>query len=170
LIVRDAKEEEQDEIAALHRAAFGGPVEAAIVRALDDNDLIVLSAVAVIGGAVVGHVLYSRLETEIDGRKVRALALAPMAVKPMRQRQGIGTRLLNETLARLSKTKYEAVIVVGHPDYYPRFGFSAGLAKKLASPYAGDAFMALELKDGALSGDAGSVTYPDAFTAAENLS
>jgi len=97
---------------------------------------------------------------------VRALALAPMAVVPMRQRQGIGTRLLNESIARLSRTKYEAVIVVGHPDYYPRFGFSAELAKKIASPYAGEAFMALELKDGALAGEAGFVTYPVAFTTA----
>ncbi|MEY4880042.1 MAG: hypothetical protein RJB62_1511 [Pseudomonadota bacterium] len=163
MIVRDENEEDRGALDALHRAAFGGGDEMALVHRLHDEDLVALSLVATIGGHIVGHALFSRLDMEIDGRKVRALALAPMAVVPLRQRQGVGTRLMGESLLRLGKTRYEAVIVVGHEDYYPRFGFSSELARKLASPFQTDAFMALELKEGALEGEKGRVIYPPAF-------
>jgi putative acetyltransferase len=66
-------------------------------------------------------------------------------------------------MAHAKQAGIEALIVLGHPSYYPRFGFSAGLARKLASPFAGSAFMAMELRPSALSGTKGSVTYPKAF-------
>ena len=124
--------------------------------------------VAIIGGQIVGHILFSDLEAEIDGRSVKALALAPMAVVPVRQRQGIGARLIGESLARLERGEYEALFVLGHQTYYPRFGFSAELARKISSPFDGDAFMARELKPGALQGKMGSVTYPAAFAQNES--
>jgi len=163
LIVRPELEEDRLPIGALHRLAFGGNFESDLVDALRRERLVELSLVAIIGGQIVGHILFSDLETELDGRRVKALALAPMAVVPMRQRQGIGARLLGESLTRLERGEYEALIVLGHETYYPRFGFSAELARKLASPFEGDAFMALELKPGALQGERGSVTYPAAF-------
>lgn len=163
MIIRPELEEDRIPIGQLHRLAFGGNVEADLVDALRRERLVELSLVAIIGGQIVGHILFSDLETEIDGRSVKALALAPMAVVPMRQRQGIGARLMGESLTRLERGEYEALIVLGHETYYPRFGFSAELARKLASPFEGDAFMALELKPGALQGEQGSVTYPAAF-------
>jgi putative acetyltransferase len=125
--------------------------------------LVLVERVALDAGEIVGHILFSRLGVEIEGRVVRAAALAPMAVSPDRQRQGIGSRLVQDGLAELRSIGCEAVIVLGHPGYYPRFGFSAALAEKLAAPFRGEAFMALELMPGALDGHAGSVTYPDAF-------
>ena len=86
-----------------------------------------------------------------------------MAVRPERQRRGIGTALVWHALQRAALAGADAAIVLGHPTYYPRFGFSAALAAKIASPFPGNAFMALELKPGALSGGTGSVLYPDAF-------
>jgi len=86
-----------------------------------------------------------------------------MAVRPDRQGRGIGTRLVAEGLPILRERGRTAVIVLGHVRYYPRFGFSAELARKLVSPFPGEAFMALELVPGALSGHVGSVRYPAAF-------
>jgi putative acetyltransferase len=163
LIVRPEQEEDRIAIDELHRLVFGGNVEAELVDRLRRERRVELSLVTIIGGQIVGHILFSDLEAEIDGRSVKALALAPMAVVPVRQRQGIGTRLMRESLARLKRGQYEAVMVLGHETYYPRFGFSAELARKLASPFEGDAFMAMELKPGALEGEQGSVVYPPAF-------
>jgi len=163
LIVRPEQEEDRIAIGELHRLVFGGNVEAELVDRLRRERRVELSLVAVIGGQIVGHILFSDLEADIDGRCVKALALAPMAVVPMRQRQGIGTRLMRESLARLERGQYETVMVLGHETYYPRFGFSAELARKLASPFESDAFMAMELKPGALEGEHGSVVYPPAF-------
>ena len=166
MIVRPELEGDRQAIAELHHYVFGGDFEGGLIERLRDERRVELSLVAIIGGQVVGHLLFSDVDVEVDGRKVKALALAPMAVVPPRQRQGIGMRLIEESLIRLRSGRYEALIVVGHPDYYPRFGFSAELARKLESPYAGEAFMALELKEGALSGEKGSVIYPPAFDAA----
>ena len=112
----------------------------------------------------MGQALFSALPVEIDGRDINAAALAPMAVSPECQRQGIGSQLVIEGLARIRQKEIEAVMVLGHTTYYPRFGFSPILTQKLASPFHGiAAFMALELVDGALSGQKGSVKYPKAF-------
>jgi putative acetyltransferase len=88
-----------------------------------------------------------------------------LAVTPALQRRGIGSALVHSGLDSVTAQGFEAVFVLGHPAYYPRFGFSAAAASKLASPYAGDAFMALELTPDALRGMVGTVTYPDAFEA-----
>ncbi|WP_424363739.1 GNAT family N-acetyltransferase [Methylocystis parvus] len=89
-----------------------------------------------------------------------------MAVRPDRQREGIGSSLVRDGLAALRSQGCEAVIVLGHPSYYPRFGFSAAMAEKLTAPFSGEAFMALELAPGILAGRARLVIYPDVFGAA----
>jgi putative acetyltransferase len=150
-------------IAALNHAAFGGEEEVEIIARLRHDGLVALSLVDRDADAIVGHVLFSDLDVVVDGRPIRAVALAPMAVTPARQRQGIGSRLVRQGLSTLKDHGYEAVIVLGHPGYYPRFGFSAALAAKLAAPFSGPAFMALELKPGALAGARGAVRYPRAF-------
>lgn len=153
----------RDAVLELNRNTFGGEDEAAIVDRLSRDGLVALSLVALEGDAVVGHILFSDLPCEMDGREIKALALAPMSVRPDRQRTGIGSALVRAGLARLSETDAEAVIVLGHEDYYPRFGFSAALASRIASPFPGPHFMALELRPGSLSGTAGHVQYPAAF-------
>ncbi|MBX3501040.1 MAG: N-acetyltransferase [Alphaproteobacteria bacterium] len=152
-----------DAIAALNRAAFGGEEEVEIIDRLRRDGLLVLSLVERDARGIVGHILFSALDVAVDGRAVRSVALAPMAVAPARQRGGVGSRLVRHGLNVLRDRGWEAVIVLGHPDYYPRFGFSAALAARLAAPFSGEAFMALELRSDALAGAAGTVRYPRAF-------
>lgn len=161
--IRDETSGDWCSVSRLNREAFGGDLEGEIVARLHREDRIAVALVAEADGAILGHIVFSWLPTEIDGRAVRAVALAPMAVRPDRQRRGIGSQLVAAGLEATRKLGAEAVIVVGHPGYYPRFGFSASLAAKLASPFSGHAFMALELVPGVLAGAIGAVRYPAAF-------
>ncbi len=159
--------EEQDGDAAgirdVHRAAFGGTAEAVLVDRLRDARLVLVSLVAVEHGRIVGHVLFSELPVEGAARTVRAASLAPVAVLPDCQRRGIGSALIREGLAACAARGCEAVIVVGEPAYYERFGFSARRAHHLASPYAGEFCMALALTPGALDCGAGKILYSAPF-------
>lgn len=163
MMIRDETEADRGDIRGLNQAAFGGNYEAGLVERLRSEELIRASLVAVEADNVVGHILFSTLSVTVDGWSVRAAALAPMAVAPGRQRRGIGSALVRAGLEAVTAQGFEAVFVLGHPAYYPRFGFSAAAASKLVSPYAGEAFMALELTPDALRGTVGAVTYPDAF-------
>lgn len=162
-MIRAATPADAEAIAALNRAAFGGEDEVGIIERLHRDGLVAVELVAEQGGSIIGHILLSWLPTMLDGRAVKALALAPMAVRPGLQKQGIGSRLIAAALDGAKGAGAQAVIVLGHPDYYPRFGFSAALARHLVSPFSGDAFMALELVPGALAGRQGAVSYPSAF-------
>jgi putative acetyltransferase len=150
-------------IAALNREAFGGDYEAGLIDRLRVQGNIVASLVAVENGMIVGHILFSDLAVELDGHPIRTVALAPMCVRNDRRRRGIGSALVHTGLDVVHAAGFRAVIVVGHPEYYPRFGFSSHLAGKLDCPFPGSAFMALELVPGALRGTSGKVTYPAAF-------
>ena len=150
-------------IRRLYDDAFGGPSESRLIEDLRAAGLDAVELVAVENDDIVGHILFSVLATTIDRQAVPALALAPMAVRPDRQRQGIGSVLVHAGLRLARERDWRAVIVLGHKEYYPRFGFSAALARPLEAPFSGDAFMALELEPGALRGEKGRVTYPPAF-------
>jgi putative acetyltransferase len=150
-------------IRRLNDDAFGGHYESRLIEDLRAAGLDAVELVAVENDDIDGHILFSVLATTIDGRTVPALALAPMAVLPDRQRRGIGSALVRAGLDLARDRDWRAVIVLGHKGYYPRFGFSAALARPLKAPFAGDAFMALELAPGALRGEEGRVTYPSAF-------
>lgn len=164
MLIREETEEDHAAIRTLNRMAFRGDYEAELIDKLRSAKLSITSLVALEGNEVIGHLLFSRLSVEIDGRQVNAASLAPMAVRPDRQRQGIGSELIKEGLDQLRKKSVEAVIALGHTDYYPRFGFSANLTQKFVSPFQGMAeFMGLELMAGALSGKKGWVKYPEAF-------
>ncbi len=163
VVIRERQPADDDAIRRLNDAAFGSPLEAKIVEELRKARLAVIELVAVEEGEIVGHILFSTLEVTFCEEIMPTLALAPMAVLPGRQRDGIGSDLVRHGLALARQREWWAVIVLGHPDYYPRFGFSAALAEPLAAPYSGEAFMALELVPGALSGAGGRVVYPPAF-------
>jgi putative acetyltransferase len=104
---------------------------------------------------------------ETAGGNLPAVALAPLAVLPELQRQGIGGKLIEHGLDYLRGGIEQVVLVLGHPEYYPRFGFSAGKARFLESPFNPKAFMALELKPDVLENLRGKVRYPDAFRLGE---
>ncbi|WP_119269883.1 GNAT family N-acetyltransferase [Taklimakanibacter deserti] len=156
--------EQRQQVLALNRLAFEGEDEARIIEALSRGGLCVLSLVAVDGATITGHILFSRLAVEVDGRQIKTVALAPMAVLPAYQGKGIGSALIRRGLALLAARDVEAVIVVGHTGFYQRFGFAAERVRHIASPFQGhDAYMGLELKPGALAGKQGTCRYPEAF-------
>ena len=103
------------------------------------------------------------MSIETADKSVPAVALAPLAVIPELQRHGIGGKLIAHGLDWLRGGAEQVVIVLGHPEYFPRFGFSTDKARFLESPFNPEAFMALELKPGALENVRGKVRYPDAF-------
>jgi putative acetyltransferase len=145
-------------ILEIHRAAFGGDVEPKLVDALHDSGDAEISLVAVADGEVIGHVLFSRLDAPL-----RALALAPVAVAPERQRQGVGSDLIGAGLCTAKQAGWQAVFVLGEPAYYTRFGFDVDAAKSFDCPYAGDYFMALFFIDSPITH--GAITYPRPFQA-----
>jgi len=148
----------------VNRAAFPTDAESKLVDALRNEGYIEASLVAVAQNAIVSHILFSRLPILSATGMVQALSLAPMAVLPRFQRQGIGSRLIREGLAVCKERGHKIVFVLGHPDFYPRFGFSADLAHPVACPFgAGDAWMAAELVPDLLAKIQGRVEYPPPF-------
>jgi putative acetyltransferase len=125
-----------------------------------------VSLVAEQAGQVVGHILFSDLPIITNAGTVPALALAPMAVLPAFQKQGVGSALVRKGLEECRHKGHKIAVVVGHPHFYPRFGFSSKLAAHLVSPFSGrESFMALELVAGSLDGVKGRVQYPPPFGA-----
>ena len=148
----------------INRAAFDSAMEANLVDALRARAAHVISLVAEDAGEIVGHILFSPVQLTGAG-DVRAMALAPMAVAPERQRAGIGSALVRAGLAECTRRDVDAVFVVGHPDYYPRFGFARASSAGFACEFdvSDDAFMVIELLAGALRGRAATVSFHPAF-------
>jgi len=146
--------------------AFGREIEARLVDDLRDGGRARLSLVAEEEGRLVGHVMFSEGVIRTGGGEVGALALGPVCVVPDRQGRGIGSALIREGLDRCARAGHRIVVLLGHPGYYPRFGFSSERAEKLSSAYSGEAFMALELVPGALSGVVGEFEFAPPFGAA----
>jgi putative acetyltransferase len=148
----------------LNRRAFGGYIEADIIERLDRDRLIAASLVAIEKDEVVGHILFSALDVEVEGQSIRAVALAPMCVAPKWQHNGIGTRLVKSGIAAMRNASQQAIIVLGHEHFYRRFGFRHDLVQNLACDYnQSEAFMGLELAPACLAGKAGACRYPAAF-------
>ncbi|MBT9473693.1 MAG: N-acetyltransferase [Pseudomonadota bacterium] len=161
-MIRHARPADHAAIRDIVHAAFGQADEADLVERLRAAGDVMFELIEEDeNGEIVGHILYSRLWA--DSVHLYA-ALAPLAVRPDRQRDGVGKRLTAASLETAKEFGAHAVIVLGHPEYYPKFGFSAQAAAKVKSPYSGSpAFMALALEDGALD-EALLVAYPDAFS------
>ncbi|WP_374571841.1 GNAT family N-acetyltransferase [Phenylobacterium sp.] len=162
-MIRHARPADRPAIGEVTAAAFGRTDEADLVERLRKAGDVMFELVAEEDGQIVGHILFSRLWA--DRIELLYAALAPVSVRPDRQRQGLGGELIRAGLDACRDFGASGVLLLGHPDYYPRFGFSAEAAAQVASPYAGSpAFMALALEDGAFEGPL-TVAYPDAFTA-----
>jgi putative acetyltransferase len=152
-------------IAAMTAAAFerqygSGDGEAALIAGLRAGGDVVVELAALEGEEVVGHVLFSRLT--VEPATLRIAALAPICARVDRQKSGIGTALIRAGLDACREKGFDAVAVLGDPEYYRRFGFTAALGRSLQCEYSGPHFQALELHAGALGGK-WRVTYPRAF-------
>ena len=161
-MIRPAEPRDFPAIRAIIRHAFDAAHEANLVEDLREAGDVLCEFVAASDIALQGHILYSRLAIERAGETIRAAALAPVAVLPAFQRQGLGGELIRAGNARCAELGCAAIIVLGHRAYYPRFGFQASAAESLEAPFSGPDFMALELTPGVLRGG-GRVRYPAAF-------
>ncbi len=162
--IRPEVAEDRGLVGLLYRQAFVGNYEAELVDVLREAGDARIVLVAIEDDELIGHILFATVEIRIDDRPVSSLALAEMAVHANRQGGGIGSRLVEAGLTAARAQAVEAVVVLGHPTYYPRFGFRAEPARRLRTPFrGGDAFMALELANGALDGAHGVASYPPSF-------
>jgi putative acetyltransferase len=148
----------------LNRLAFKGDAEFRLIKNLARDASILASFIALDGDEVVGHILFSPLHLMVNGKRIDAVALAPMCVTPGRQKQGIGTQLVSRGIEEMKLAGQAAIIVLGNVNFYSRFGFRHDLAKNLACPFNQyEAFMGLELVEGSLAGNAGTCHYARAF-------
>jgi putative acetyltransferase len=165
--VRPETAEDAPAVRRVNELAFGHPEEAALVEALRDASVPHLSLVAVEDGHVVGHIFFSPVSIESEGSTFQAMGLAPMAVLPEYQGRGVGSELVREGLRECLLRGWKVVVVLGHPEYYPRFGFVPAVGKGLRSEYQvpDEVFMVAELEPGALGGRRGLVKYRREFGA-----
>lgn len=158
--IRQENPDDETAIRRVNEAAFCETVEADIVDALRPLCNTFISFVALEGGAVVGHLLFT--EATIDGTDASGMGLAPIAVAPSGQGRGIGTLLIRHGLNYLKQYGCPYVIVLGHPEYYPRFGFERASRYKIKSQWENvpdEAFMILVFKQEALPQNGGIARY-----------
>lgn len=162
------RRETPDDISAIYRVnelAFEGNAEADLVDALRESGEPLISMVAEADGQVVGHILFSPVTIQSETDSFEAAGLGPMAVLPGWQGKGIGSLLVQRGLLECKGVGYQSVIVLGHPWFYPRFGFRPsvqwGIRWEHEAPE--EAFMALELDPEALEGIAGVARYLPQF-------
>ncbi len=162
--IREERTEDYDSVRIINDLAFGTSEEGRIVDKLRKACQEIISLVAVSGEKIVGHILFS--PAEIKDTNIIGMGLAPMAVLPDFQKQGVGSVLVKEGLRRIKKTDCPFIIVLGHEQYYPRFGFEQASKYGLKSQWEGvpdEAFMAMILDKTVMAGVSGVASYRDEF-------
>lgn len=162
--VRNEKSEDYSDVYRVNELAFERKNEANLVERLRHIEPHI-SLVAVKDGKIVGHIFFSEVTLEPESGNLKAIGLAPMAVLPEFQDQGIGSQLVERGLEECRNQGFEIVVVLGHPKYYPRFGFTTAKEKEIDCEYdvPDEAFMILELKPEALNGKSGTIRYRPEF-------
>ena len=165
MIIRAETSEDRESVHRVNELAFPTPSEADLVDALREKAHPYISLVAIAEDQVVGHIFFSPVTIESEPGAFTAMGLAPMAVLPEYQRQGIGSLLVREGLSECQRIGHDVVVVLGHSSYYPRFGFVPASSKRLRSEYdvRDEVFMVAELTPGALRGRTGLVKYHPEF-------
>ena len=168
--IRTERREDVAAVRAVNEAAFPEAVEADIVERLRTACSEAVSLVAEDGNQIIGHICFSPVEIVGRVRSVSGMGLGPMAVVPARQRQGIGSALVETGLQLMRERDCPFVVVLGHSDYYPRFGFRRASLRGLSCQWAGvpdDAFMVAILDESAMAGVSGTVKYRKEFDSRE---
>lgn len=163
-LIRQEYGDDFEDIRNVIEEAFNQPDEADLVEALRDSGEVLISLVAVEDHTLVGHIMFSC--ASIDGSDAKIAGLAPIAVEPEYQNNGIGSLLVQEGLDECLSLGYDAVMVLGSGDYYPRFGFKPASDYGITCPWDDippENFMILELHAGALDGVTGTARYAQAF-------
>jgi putative acetyltransferase len=170
ILIRKEEKKDLKEIYEINRLSFGQENESKLIDKIraGSNFIPDLSLVAVSGNRIVGHILFSKIKI-IGSSVFETLALGPMAVIPAFQKKGIGSKLIKKGMIRAKELGFTSIIVVGHKEYYPRFGFERASKWGIKCPFEvpDEAFMAVELTEKALEDKAGTIRYPDEFIEAE---
>jgi putative acetyltransferase len=164
MLIRSEQQQDWAAVHAVNVSAFETPAEANLVNTLREQAQPVVSLVVEENGSIIGHILFSPVVLP-DHPELKIMGLAPMAVAPEHQRKGIGSALVRTGLAQCKQLGFGAVVVLGHPDYYPRFGFSPATRYSIGCEYEApeEAFMVVELQPGFLEGASGKIKYHSAF-------
>ena len=164
--IRKEKDSDKEKIWEINTEAFDTEAEANLVNALRDSGISFLSLVAEEGKeVVVGHILFTLVELTGDEPGLKIMGLAPMAVIPKLQKKGIGSQLVKAGIEDCFTKGYDAIVVLGHAEYYPKFGFVPSVKYEIKSEYdvPDEVFMVLELKKGSLKDKTGIIKYHAAF-------
>ena len=165
--IRKETEKDYEDIKSVNDKAFGQENEGKIVENLRKNEKYIsdLSLVAEIDNKIVGHILFFPIKVISQKNEYETLSLAPMSVLPNYQKMGIGLKLIAYGIKAAKKAGYTSIIVLGHSDYYPRFGFVPASTFGIKPPFEvpDTAFMALELLPNSLKGKQGTVKYPKEY-------
>ena len=162
------KEEEKDykKVYEVNCLAFQQEDESKLIEKIrkGKNFIPELSLVAEIDDEIIGHILFSKIKI-VGDFVFDSLTLAPMAVIPEFQKQGIGSKLIKKGIEKAKELNFDSIIVLGHKEYYPKFGFQKASKWNIKCPFEvpEEAFMAIELTEKAFEGKAGTVRYPDEF-------
>lgn len=170
--IREEREDDYDAVQIVNDRAFGTPEEGRIVNTLREICPGTLSLVAVSDEKIVGHIFFSPVTIDHEDTRVIGMGLAPMAVLPEFQNQGIGSLLVKEGLRRIKETDCPFIIVVGHINYYPRFGFERGSKYGLKCQWEGvpdEAFMVMVLNESVVAGISGVAKYRSEFDEAAEM-
>jgi putative acetyltransferase len=169
ITIREEIPPDHEAVYRVNQQAFDTEAEAELVNLLRSSGKAVISLVAKAQGMLVGHILFSPVTIEPQRSNWKALGLAPVAVSPERQRQGIGKALVKSGIERCRFLGIELVVVLGHPEYYPKFGFQKASDFGISNEYQADeAFMVLELVPGTLLRSRGLVRYAPEFNELES--
>jgi len=167
IITRKESREDLARIKKINDRAFEQEDESRLVNKLRKKDQFIpeLSLVAETDEMVVGHIFFYPVKIISADQKHTTLSLGPMSVLPEHQKKGIGGKLINEGLSRAKDFGFRSVIVVGHPEYYPKFGFTKASKWSIKVPFKvpDEVFMALEIAEGELQDKSGIIAYPAEF-------
>ncbi len=165
LIIREETPQDKNVIFDINKKAFNNDEEARLVDTLRDDGSIILSAVLELNEKLVAHIAYSDVQLEKAPKSLKAVQLAPLAVLPEYQKMGYGGKLITRSLDVLKERGYVLVFLLGHPEYYPRFGFERSSLHDIrwGHEYPDEAFMVKSLTDSAFEGASGIMTMAAAF-------
>lgn len=169
IIIRNEQKGDQDQIHKVNELAFGQAEEANIVDVLRETCPEGISLVAEVNNEIVGHILFTPAVIGSETDLIKGMGLAPMSVLPDYQNQGIGSQLVKEGLKIVKENGTAFVIVLGHPNYYPRFGFEKASKYYIKSEYKGipdEAFMIIIFDEQKMKGISGMARYRKEFDAA----
>jgi len=169
VIIREERPGDAQQIRIVNQRAFGQNEEANIMDKLRRTCPNAISLVAISGDQIVGHILFTPVTIQAEEKMITGMGLGPMAVLPEFQRQGIGSQLVKAGLKVIEKAEHPFVVVLGHPGYYPRFGFVPASRHRFVSEYEDvpdEAFMILVFDQSALKGVSGVAKYRPEFAAA----